>query len=257
MYAGLLFANACWAVGIVGTKVALRSMPAAAFAEGRAVGAALLFFALLLFSRGQRFPKHLNFHDWMALAGMAASAVSFSHIFYCAGMARTSVVHTGLIVALGPAMVLVFSCLLRIERLTALRTLGILVSFGGAALLTMSKGGSGKRAALVGDLMLLASVAFTSIYAILLKRWGRRFDLLTMNAGIFGLGALFLLPVGAPASIGVTWAAVPGLAWAGLLFVIVMGSVVGYLIYARIMAELNPSQVQVFMYFQPVMATAM
>ena len=78
-----------------------------------------------------------------------------------------------------------------------------------------------------------------------------------MNAGVFGLGALFPLPVGAPASFRVTWAAVPGLAWAGLLFVMVMGSVVGYLINARVMAKLNPSQVQVFMYLQPVLATVM
>jgi drug/metabolite transporter (DMT)-like permease len=257
MYAGMLFANTCWAIGIVGTKIALRSMPAAAFAEVRALGAALLFLTLLSFSQGRRFPRHLKLNDWMALAGMAASGIAFSHILYCAGMARTSVVHTGLIAALGPAMVLVISCLLRIERLTALKALGILVSFGGAALLTISRASSGRSAAFIGDLMLLASVAFTSIYAILLKRSAHRFDLLTMNAGVFGLGALFLLPVGAQASLSVTWTAVPGPAWAGLLFVTVMGSVVSYLINAWVMTDLNPSQVQAFMYFQPVMATAM
>ena len=257
LYAGLLFANACWAIGIVGTKIALRSMPAAAFAEGRALGAALLFFAFLLLSPGRRFPEHLKGNDWMALTGMAASGISFSHIFYCAGMARTSVVHTGLITALGPAVVLVISCLLRMERLTALKAVGIMVSFGGAAVLAMSEDGTGKGAAFFGDLMLLASAAFTSVYAIWLKRSGHRFDLLTLNAGVFGFGALFLLPFGAPALLRVTWAAVPRLAWAGLLFVIVMGSVVSYLIYARVMADLDPSQVQVFMYFQPLMVAAM
>jgi drug/metabolite transporter (DMT)-like permease len=257
MYAGLLFANTCWAIGIVGTKVALRSMPAGAFAEARAVGAALLFFILLSFSWGQRFPKHLKASDWMALAAMAASGISFSHILYCAGIARTSVVHAGLIAALGPAMVLLISCLFRMERLTALKTVGIIVSFGGSAVLTMSKAGPGKSSAFFGDLILVVSMMFTSIYAILLKRFAHRFDLLTISAWVFALGALFLLPVGAPVSLGVNWLALPRSAWAGLLFVMVMGSVVSYLIYARVMAKLNPSQVQVFMYLQPVMATAM
>jgi drug/metabolite transporter (DMT)-like permease len=35
-----------------------------------------------------------------------------------------------------------------------------------------------------------------------------------------------------------------------------MGSVVGYVIQAWVMAELDPSQVQVFMYLQPVVSTA-
>jgi drug/metabolite transporter (DMT)-like permease len=257
MYAGMLFANVCWAMGIIGTKVALRSMPAAAFAEVRALGAAALFSTLLLLWQGQRFPAHLKVNDWIALAGLAASGISFSHILYCAGIARTSVVHTGLIAALGPAMVLVISCLLRIERLTGLRAIGILLSFGGAASLAMSKAGSGKGAEFSGDMMVLASVVFAALYAILLKRSAHRFDLLTLNVGVFGLGAVFLLPVGAQASLSVRWIAVPGLAWAGLLFVIVMGSVVGYMIIVKAMAELNPSQVQVFMYLQPVMATAM
>ncbi len=97
---------------------------------------------------------------------------------------------------------------------------------------------------------------FAALYAILLKRSAHRFDLLTLNVGVFGLGAVFLLPVGAQASLSVRWIAVPGLAWAGLLFVIVMGSVVGYVIQAWVMAELDPSQVQVFMYLQPVVSTA-
>ncbi len=144
MHAGMLFANVCWAMGIIGTKVALRSMPAAAFAEVRALGAAALFLTLLLLWQGQRFPAQLKVNDWIALAGLAASGISFSHILYCAGIARTSVVHTGLIAALGPAMVLVISCLLRIERLTGLRAIGILLSFGGAASLAMSKAGLGQ-----------------------------------------------------------------------------------------------------------------
>jgi drug/metabolite transporter (DMT)-like permease len=253
----MIFANACWAIGIVGTKIALRSMPTAAFAEARAVGAAVLFLALFAFSPGQRFPRHLNRNDWIALAAMAASGISFSHILYCDGIARTSVVHTGLIAALGPAMVLLISCLLRIERFTALRAFGILLSFGGAALLTVSKANLSQRSAWAGDLLLMACGAFTSIYAILLKRSIKRFDTFTMNAGVFALGALFLLPIGGPASLRVAWLVLPRLAWAGLIFVTVMGSVVSYLINTWAMTELDPSQVQAFLYLQPVMAAAM
>jgi drug/metabolite transporter (DMT)-like permease len=231
-------------------------MSPAAFAQARAVGAASIFFALLVCSRRQRFPLHLKVSDWLALAGLAASGITFNHFLYCVGIARTSVVHTGLIVALGPAIVLVISCLLRIEHLTTLRAIGIAVSCGGAAFLTISKAGPGRGAEFFGDMMVLASIVFGAVYAILLKRSANRFDVFTLNVGIFGIGALFLLPIGVRASLRVRWVALPALAWAGLLFVILMGSVLGFVIQAWVMAALDPSQVQVFTYLQPLISTA-
>src|SRR5439155_14740910 len=110
----MLLATFCWAAYIVAGKEALRGFGPLALSQLRALGAALVFLLVFLAWPGR--PRiELTRRKWLLMAALSLSGVTLNQLFFIGGLARTSVAHTGLIVALGPVMVLFLSCLLRLE----------------------------------------------------------------------------------------------------------------------------------------------
>ena len=256
MHLLMLVTTLCWGANIVAGKEALRGLGPVALAQLRALGAALVFL-LVFWAWRSRPALRLNRHDWLLLAAVGLSGVTLNQFFFIAGLNRTSVAHTGLIVALGPVMVLFLSCLLRLEGLTALKLAGMLVSFGGVAVLAVGHKAQSGGAHWQGDLTILGSSAAFACYTILVKKVSDRYDALTLNTLVFGLGALLLLPLGTPAVLRVQWSALSSPVWWSLAYMIIFGSLVPYLLYAFALTELAASRVAAFSYLQPAIATAL
>ena len=256
MHLLMLVATFSWAANIVAGKEALRGFGPLALAQLRALGAALVFLLLFLGWAG-RPAIRLTRRQWAMMAALGLSGVTLNQLFFISGLQRTSVAHTGLIVALGPVIVLFVSCLLRLEAMTTPKLVGMLMSFGGVALLSFGRGTQVSGAHWQGDLIVLGSSAVFACYTILAKGVADRYDALTLNTLVFGLGALMLVPISAPALPGVRWSALSYLSWWSLAYMILFGSVVPYLIYAFALTELAASRVSAFSYLQPVIATAL
>jgi len=189
---------------------------------------------------------------WVALFG-----ITLNQLFFIGGLSRTSVAHAGLIVALGPVMVLTLSCLMRLEALTVLKFAGMVISFAGVGFLTMNNTGQTRGATLSGDLILMAGSAVFAYYTVMMKEISDRYDALTLNMLIFGMGAVMMMPFAGPAILRIHWTLVPAMAWWGLAFMIFFGSVAAYLIYAFALTELTAARVAAFAYLQPVIASAL
>ncbi|MGH9773089.1 MAG: DMT family transporter, partial [Candidatus Acidiferrales bacterium] len=78
-----------------------------------------------------------------------------------------------------------------------------------------------------------------------------------LNALVFGLGAIFLLPFCIHSVIQTQWKSIPLHAWGGLAYMVVFGSFISYLIYAFALEQLSASKVAAFAYLQPLMAALM
>ncbi|MHB8655425.1 MAG: DMT family transporter [Terriglobia bacterium] len=256
MHLLMLGATICWASNIVAGKEALRGFGALALAQLRLAGAALVLG--IIFLAWTRRPRiHLHPRQWLFLLWVALFGITLNQMFFIGGLSRTSVAHAGLIVALGPVMVLVLSCLMRLEALTALKFAGMVISFAGVGFLSMGGGGPGSGATLSGDLILLAGSAVFALYTVLVKEIADRYDALTLNMLIFVMGALMMMPFAGRAILHVRWNLVPSMAWWGLAFMVFFGSVVAYLIYAFALTELTAARVAAFAYLQPVIAAAL
>jgi drug/metabolite transporter (DMT)-like permease len=256
MHILMLMATACWAANIVAVKEALHGFAPLALVQLRVTGAAVVLFAI--FRAWPRRPAlRIPRAHWGTMAVLALTGVTFNQLFFIGGVARTSVAHTGLLVALGPVIVLVLACLLGLEALTILKFIGMLVSFAGVAVLTMGHVGRGNPSYWLGDMIVLAGTAVFAVYTIQLKKVSHLYDALTFNTLIYCIGALLLIPLGARPLLASHWAAItPRVAWAAA-YTIVFGSVVPYTIYAYAMTELAASRVAAFSYLQPVMATGL
>jgi drug/metabolite transporter (DMT)-like permease len=256
MHLLMLFVTVCWASNIIAGKEALMGFGTLALAMLRVLGAALIFGALFLVRGGFR-RLQLSQRKWLFLVAMAATGIALNQLTFIGGMARSTVAHTGLIVALGPVMVLIIAVVIRLEALTAGKLVGMLIAFGGVGILTMDKVGKGSSGQGVGDLILLASSLVFAIFTILVKEVADHFDTLTLNTLIFVLGALMMLPFCTHALLATNWAALTLEAWWGLVFLVVFGTVISYLLFAYVMTELAASRVAAFNYLQPVIASGL
>ena len=133
----------------------------------------------------------------------------------------------------------------------------MLISFGGVGILTAEKAGMAEAAHLTGDLILLAGSAVFAYYTILVKQVAERLDALALNALTFGVGALLMVPFSAQALLRVGWAALPARALGALAFMVILGSVVPYLLFAWALTTLAASRVAAFSYLQPVIASGL
>lgn len=256
MHLLMLLATFAWAANIIAGKVVLHSLSAPALAQVRVVAAALVFGALFAGWRGR---PHLRLErrEWSFLALTAVFGITLNQLFFIGGIGRTSAAHAGLIVALGPVMVLILSCAMRLEALTALKSLGAVVSFAGVGVLTAGKAAHSNGATWVGDVILIVGSAVFAYYTILVKEISDRYDALTLNTLIFGMGAIFMLPFGAGAVARTNWQSLPSQVWWGIAFMVVFGSVISYLFFAFALTELTAARVAAFAYLQPVIAAAL
>ena len=256
MHLLMLLATFCWAGNVVAIKEALDGFTPLALALLRIGGAAVIFTGLFWGWRN-RPSIRLTRREWFIMAMVAVTGVTFNQLFFIAGLARSSVAHAGLIVALGPVMVLVISCLLRLEALTVLKFAGMLISFGGVAVLTTGKVGHGNGGYWVGDMILLAGSTVFASYTILMKEIVDKYHVLTLNMAAYAIGTMVMIPFGVSAVGGVRWASMPPHAWVGLAYAILFGSVVPYLSFSIAINELTASRVAAFSYIQPVIATGL
>jgi drug/metabolite transporter (DMT)-like permease len=256
MHALMLVGTFFWAANIIAGKFALRSIGALALAQARVAGAAAIFVVIFALWR-QRPRLRLAGWDWGYLALTALFGITLNQIFFIGGIGRTSVAHSGLIVALGPVMVLILACALRLEALTIFKSAGAVVAFAGVAVLTTGRARPGNPATLQGDVIMLIGSAVFAYYTILLKKVANRYDALTLNTVLFILGAVLMLPASIREVFAVRWTALPSEAWWGIAFLVICGSVLAYLIYAFALTELTATRVAAFAYLQPVIAATL
>jgi drug/metabolite transporter (DMT)-like permease len=256
IYGLMLLTTLLWGANPVAGKEALTGFGPVALAQLRLLGAALAYVAIfLLWPRRPRLRLRLG--EWLFLAVVAALGAAFNQLFFVMGLSRSTVVHTGMISSTGPVVVLLISCLMGLESLTVPKLAGMLISFGGVALLTVGIASRSDGGHWSGDILLLAGTMTFSCYTILVKKISDRYDTLTLNTLTFGLGALLMLPFGVPAMSGIRWATLSTSAWSGLAYMIVFGSVVPYLIFAFALTELTASRVSAFTYLTPLITAAL
>ncbi len=256
MYGWMLVPTFCWAANIVAGKEALLGFNPLALAQLRVAGAAFILGVVFVVRRSHSsLPR--TFREWLTLAALGLTGITINQLCFIGGLARTSVVHAGLIVALGPVIVLMLAAIMKTETLTVTKVAGMMLAFSGVALLLMEKKRSADGRHWFGDLIVLAGTVVFAYYTVLEKAIAKRYDDLTLNAFVFGLGAVLMTPLAGKAALAVDWHALSLRAWCGLGFMIVFGSVLAYWVFAYALTQLSPSRVAAFSYLEPTIAAVL
>lgn len=185
--------------------------------------------------------------------------VSVNQFCFTLGLRYTSVSHSAIIVGMGPIYTLILAVLLRLERATWHKAVGMTIAFSGIAVLASENGINSHSPSLLGDAITMTGSLGFAMYAVLGKRVSGQYDALTMTAYNHFAGALLLVPLALhqahAMTVGGKWQGVPWQAWAAVLYMGLFGSAVAYVAYYWLLRYLEASQLSAFTYLLPVLAS--
>ena len=256
-----------WAVNFIAAKIGLRHFPPLTMASFRVCGAGVVmipfylglrrlrFFAQAAAARKRRFTRQ----DAWTFLYLGFFGVSVNQFCFTLGLHYTSVSHSAILVGMGPIYTLILAVILRMERATWHKAVGMAIAFTGIAVLASEQGISTHSPSLLGDAITMTGSLGFAMYAVLGKRVAHDYDALTMTAYNHFAGALVVLPLAVHQAwvMGAArnWRAVPWQGWAAILYMGLFGSAVAYLLYYWLLRYLEASQLSAFTYLLPVLAS--
>ena len=195
--------------------------------------------------------------------GSALGNVGFS-VCMLSGIALTSALSAGVVMATIPAAVALLSRLFLGERISPQVAAGIALAVAGIATLTLVRGsgsapgaaGSGTLSALLGHALLLGAVLCEASYVVIGKRLTARVSPRRISALINLWGLALLTPLGLWQAWHFDFLAVAAPVWALLVAYAVTASVVTVWLWMRGSAQVPAQQAGVFTVMLPLAAAA-
>lgn len=239
----------------VAAKEVLAHVEPRHWAVVRAGVAGLAVLAAVLLT-GRRLPRTPR--DWAQLSGLALIGVSINQLLFVEGLARTSPGHSAVINCSIPVLVLCLGALLGRERIDLRRAAGVGITIAGVLALIGVERLDWSAAALRGDLLTLTNATSYSFFLVLGKPVLERFSAVTSTAILLTLGALWLLPYGGPGLAADMLDPAMPVRIHLLAALIVVGPTIGaYGLNTYALRRVPSSVVALFVYSQPVIATAL
>jgi drug/metabolite transporter (DMT)-like permease len=242
-----------WGSTYLGIELAGETMPGLFAAGVRFTLAGLLMLAFLAWRRGGR-ALRVTRAELLSAAVVGLLLPGANSILFVTEQ-HVPIGLTSLIIASIPLWVLLLRLAVR-ERPDLVSSIGLVVGFAGIALLVKPGGGSGS----LGYLLLTVAAAFMWAFGSFLSpRIPVPRNALVATGYEMLAGGLVLLVVGlaaaSPSELDPSgWS---GRSSFGLVYLIVLGSLVGYSAYAWLLANAPITQVSTYAYVNPVVAIAL
>jgi len=177
------------------------------------------------------------------------------NVAFFTGLQTVSAGRAGLIIALNPVGIAVLSAVIGGEPLGMIRILGVLISVAGAMLvishgnLSLLTSGAG-----AGELALLGCVLCWALYSVIGRRAMRGLSPLAAVTYSALAGTLFLAPMAVSQGVMTSIIGYGPAAWASLVYLAVLGTVVGFLWYYQSINTIGAVRSGVFINFVPIFA---
>jgi drug/metabolite transporter (DMT)-like permease len=193
--------------------------------------------------------------DLFALSAIFGIAVN--QLLFFEGLNRTSPINGGIIMVATPVLVLIMASFIRGERITGLKILGIALGLIGAlSLLLLKADFSFGSDTMAGDLMILANATSYAIYIVMIKPKMQNYHPITVMRWVFLFGTLYVIPFGFSQFTVIPWDIMPtSILWA-TAFVVIGTTFFAYLLNTMALAHLSASVVGIYIYLQPLLASA-
>ena len=174
------------------------------------------------------------------------------------GVALTSAVAAGVIMAAIPAAVALLSRLFLGERIRGHVAAGIACAMAGIALLSLSRGDAAANGAApwLGNLLLVGAVLCEASYVVIGKQLTGRISATRISALVNLWGLALVTPLGVWSALGFDWQTVPAGVWALLMFYAIAASMVTVWLWMTGLRHVPAASAGVFTVMLPVSAAA-
>lgn len=218
----------------------------------RVAGAALLFWLASFI--GPR--EHIPGRDIVKLAGAAVLGIVFNQCLFNIGLSITSPVNASIVTTSMPIFAMVLSFFILKEPITWKKALGVAIGCCGALILILSSASAGnaKVGDIRGDLMCLGAQFSFALYLALFNPLIRKYNVFTVNKWMFTWASLFVLPFTSVHVSQLPWASFTAATWLEVVYMVVFGTFVSYLLSVVAQSVLRPTVVSVYNYVQPIVS---
>lgn len=256
IYLMVLGITAMWAGNFIAVKWAIAELPPLLVMGVRTLLAGAMMVPVFLITTRQPAEKSMMRRQFWILAAVGVGGVTFNQLLFTLALEWTSVAHSSLIISTTPIWILLLASFMGQERLSPLKILGMMVALGGVMLIQVTPA-KADGATILGDLLAFAGSLTFAAFTVFGKEVTRHHSGVTVNAFAYIGGAALLLPVVLFLGAGVDPLSVSLRGWLSILYMAVFPSVICYVGYFYALNYIPASQVAVFAYLQPAIATLM
>lgn len=216
----------------------------------RITGSAVAFAVLVQLSGA---PKVSKWKDLASLAGLAVIGVFGNQMLFLEGVKRTTAINANVLITTVPVFTLGIALLLKRERATTAKVLGILIAAAGAVTVIGPDRISLDPAGTAGAAMIAVNALLYAGYLVLSKDQLKRYPPLTVIAYVFGFGTLMVIPFGFGALRDGQVAHLSTRAAVALAYIVAFPSIGAYFLSVWALRRTASSQVAIWVYIQPVL----
>ena len=246
MLLSILIASSSFPVG----KLITHDLPPAVMMFIRFLLAAISFAPYVFIKNGLKFPSRERMLSYSILS---IPPVIF---FWCMfeGLRYTSVINTGALITLIPAITAVWAIIINREIPTILRSFGLVIGTIGALLVVFK----GDYIALIrlkfnyGDFVFIMGILFSSWDRPLLKKLyrGEPIEILTFWTLLLGAGWLLIASINS--IINVDWHSTPGKTYGGILYLAIFTTLITFFIRQKCTVQIGATKVAAYSLLVPV-----
>jgi drug/metabolite transporter (DMT)-like permease len=223
-----------------------------AFVILRVCGALLLFTLASIFIIKEKIDKK----DIPRFMILGACGVAINQSFFLKGLEQTTPINASIIMVSNPVFVLIFSAMMKNEKISIQKITGISLGVTGALLLLMfNKHFKFGSETISGDLMILINSFSWAVYVVLVKPLMLKYNAFTVVMWVFLFGLIYVLPFGFNDLKHANFTAITSPAWGNIAFIIFGGTFLAYILNTYALRALSPSAMSVYVYFQPFLTT--
>jgi len=244
-----------WAGSFIFIKLALLEIPPIALALARFGIATPIIIAITSFQQSSRSSiKSALVNDFWSFSFLGLIGVTFLYVLQFYSLRFISATEGSVIINLHAIFAMLLSAVLLKESLTRQKIAGVFVAFSGVLVITI-KSTQGTIVNLIeplGVVLMMAAALCWATYSVYGKKILQKYQIQVMTSCVFLLGTIYLIPfalsegnMGAIASSSST-------AWLSIIFLAIPSSVVSYILWNRLIQEIDVTKVLVSLYVIPI-----
>lgn len=244
----LVFVVLSWGLNFSVIKLAYRDFSAPAVALLRFLGMVPFLLLAVRLTGGSLVPKSRAMRTRLLWGGFLGSGAYM--ILFLEGMARTGAAQGAITLATAPIWISLFAVLLGQEESRWTLAIGSLLAFLGVAVVVLA-GGNGAGGTILGTILVLASAVVWAVSVVVLRPALAETDAISALTIGFPMAGLVLIPYGARAVYETDWAAVTGVGWVSLAYLVIVAGVLAFAAYYRGIAVVGPARTSMTQFFIP------
>ena len=249
----LLVVQIIYASGVIVGKFLLPIVPAHVIVTLRMIVATAAFLAAHRIIGGS-VPR--NATDWVKFALLGVLGGAGNQFLILLGLTRTTAINAAILIPMIPIFTVVFGWMLRREQPSALKWLGVAISAVGTVYLIGPEQVSLGSGVALGNLLVLAGMAFNALAFLLSKEMLQRYAPVTVAFCLTLAGLIGILPFGISAVDSVRDDQLTGRLLLWLAYMVVFPTTVTYFLNLWSLRRASPTLVTSFIYLQPLFTTA-